>query len=349
MLPTNDETELILGYDGEPSTLANAERFLLSMVEIKGINARLEMWMFKQTFNTTAEELEVKVETIEKASRAVTINKNLQQVLQVVLALGNYLNGSSHQGGAYGFKLATLGKLKSTKTVDNKSNLLAYIVQYVTDKMPEVARFVHEMAAVKDASAIEAAVLESEVSRFYSKYPAIKSRLESKEEEIPGDQFVTVMKAFYDNTRARAERIKKRLDEAKKSISDVLAMFGEPRETKPEEFFQIFANFINEWQQCVEDQERVKAAALAEKKRQELQLSMLEKKKRSETIKLQKAGAGGKELVDNVMNAINSDAQSIRNQIQARRRSIDATKRGTIKDKLYEGPKLEDIAEKKPK
>ncbi len=32
-------------------------------------------------------------------------------VLQYVLAIGNYLNAGARQGGAYGFKLATLPKV----------------------------------------------------------------------------------------------------------------------------------------------------------------------------------------------------------------------------------------------
>ncbi len=36
----------------------------------------------------------------------------LRACLQLVLALGNYLNGTSYRGGAYGFKLADLAKLE---------------------------------------------------------------------------------------------------------------------------------------------------------------------------------------------------------------------------------------------
>ena len=50
-----------------------------------------------------------------------------KQVLETILALGNYLNGSTSRGGAYGFKLEGLLKLGSVKSVDNKESLLHYL------------------------------------------------------------------------------------------------------------------------------------------------------------------------------------------------------------------------------
>ena len=46
-----------------------------------------------------------------KASRELKEYKGFIEVLQFVLAMGNYLNDGSRQGGAYGFKLATLPKV----------------------------------------------------------------------------------------------------------------------------------------------------------------------------------------------------------------------------------------------
>eukprot|EP00966_Prymnesium_polylepis_P259307 5989430-Prymnesium_polylepis.1 len=40
---------------------------------------------------------------------------------QVTLALGNYLNGGTAKGAAWGFKLESLSKIVGTKTVDGKS------------------------------------------------------------------------------------------------------------------------------------------------------------------------------------------------------------------------------------
>jgi diaphanous 1 len=48
--------------------------------------------------------------------------------MEYALGVGNYLNGQSARGGAYGFKLDMIEKLSEVKTTDNKKNLLMYII-----------------------------------------------------------------------------------------------------------------------------------------------------------------------------------------------------------------------------
>jgi hypothetical protein len=49
-------------------------------------------------------------------SHQVRHSKALKTVLRQVLRLGNYLNGDSARGGAYGFKLTDLAKLVQVKS-----------------------------------------------------------------------------------------------------------------------------------------------------------------------------------------------------------------------------------------
>ncbi len=45
------------------------------------------------------------------------------------MANGNYLNGTSARGGAYGFKIDVLEKLGDVKTTDGKKNFLIYLIE----------------------------------------------------------------------------------------------------------------------------------------------------------------------------------------------------------------------------
>jgi hypothetical protein len=49
---------------------------------------------------------------------------------------GNYLNGGTARGGAYGFKLDTLGKLESVKGADNKTTLLDILAKWAVSDAP---------------------------------------------------------------------------------------------------------------------------------------------------------------------------------------------------------------------
>lgn len=56
---------------------------------------------------------------LTKASKEVLHSKNLKQLLEVVLAFGNYMN-KGQRGNAYGFKVSSLNKIADTKSSIDK-------------------------------------------------------------------------------------------------------------------------------------------------------------------------------------------------------------------------------------
>ena len=75
-----------------------------------------------------------------------------KKVLEVVLALGNYLNGGSFRGAAYGFKLDALNKLRDTKSADGDTTLLHYLVKLVNKKYPEAVHWGRDLKHVPIAA-----------------------------------------------------------------------------------------------------------------------------------------------------------------------------------------------------
>jgi len=71
------------------------------------------------------------------------------QVIEIVLAMGNYLNGTGAKGGAHGFKLEFLTKLADTKTADNKSTLLHYLVSYIEKRNKDLLGFPQDLSNVE--------------------------------------------------------------------------------------------------------------------------------------------------------------------------------------------------------
>lgn len=56
-------------------------------------------------------------------------DKRVILTLRYSLALGNYLNGETARGGAWGFKLESLEKFSDLKAVDGKHTLMMYILE----------------------------------------------------------------------------------------------------------------------------------------------------------------------------------------------------------------------------
>ena len=65
--------------------------------------------------------------------------KEVTNVLGLVLAFGNYMNGGNvARGQADGFELDILPKLKDVKCKDNSTNLLHYLVTIYIEKFDKV-------------------------------------------------------------------------------------------------------------------------------------------------------------------------------------------------------------------
>ena len=79
-------------------------------------------------------------------------NSKLKSMLEVILAIGNYLNGTSARGGAYGFDVDTLQKLSDLRGQDGKSTLLDYIVAFCDKKKPELLNLRAEFPQLDELS-----------------------------------------------------------------------------------------------------------------------------------------------------------------------------------------------------
>lgn len=70
-----------------------------------------------------------------EASREVSRSRRLRRLLEIVLALGNYMNRGA-RGNASGFRLASLNRLADTKSSSAKgTTLLHYLVQILERKV----------------------------------------------------------------------------------------------------------------------------------------------------------------------------------------------------------------------
>ncbi|KAA6399121.1 MAG: putative formin like protein [Streblomastix strix] len=158
-LPSEEEKDTLLSFTGNPMNQTKAERFYLQLVKLNRVEERLKFLLFRSRSAEIAEyllpaykaviyacaELKGKLDQVEldysKGSiRKRNLSKNTPQksntrnkpmiilILESILAIGNYLNGESNQGCAYGCRLDVLSKICDFKGNDNKTTLLEYLV-----------------------------------------------------------------------------------------------------------------------------------------------------------------------------------------------------------------------------
>ena len=79
-------------------------------------------------------DLQKRIEDVSIAFTSLKDNYRLHHLLEVALALGNYLNGTTFKGGAWGFKLDTIDRIEQIKSKDGKMTGGFYLIREVWTK-----------------------------------------------------------------------------------------------------------------------------------------------------------------------------------------------------------------------
>lgn len=83
---------------------------------------------FKSNYKGLVDDLTLKIQRTEEIIKNTINSESIKILIEYILGVGNYLNGQSIRGGAFGFKLEMLEKISEVKTTDNKKNLLIYVI-----------------------------------------------------------------------------------------------------------------------------------------------------------------------------------------------------------------------------
>ncbi|KAM5239208.1 formin-2 [Ctenodactylus gundi] len=121
-------------------SLDKPEQFLYELSLIPNFSERVFCILFQSTFSESICSIRRKLELLQKLCETLKNGPGVMQVLGLVLAFGNYMNGGNKtRGQADGFGLDILPKLKDVKSSDNSRSLLSYIVSYYLRNFDEGA------------------------------------------------------------------------------------------------------------------------------------------------------------------------------------------------------------------
>ncbi|KAJ3295039.1 hypothetical protein HDU76_006893, partial [Blyttiomyces sp. JEL0837] len=251
-IPTDEEIELVQSFPGEPSQLGMAERFILTLSTVPRLRQRLQAIHYRQRFNEEIEEVTPDLSTVEDAIKAVRSSEKLKKVLQAVLVIGNFMNGGSFRGGAYGFQIESLLKLRETKAVDQADlrdrapTLLHYLARRLEEVDEENMNLKEELGPVELASRVSISGLFQSVKHLNKGIDIIKTELTEVDAVPENDWFRDVMNSFVLSSEVRIGELMKRSEKIEKEVNDMLEYFGEDlekREAPPEDFFRTLWEF----------------------------------------------------------------------------------------------------------
>jgi hypothetical protein len=248
--PNEEEVELVSSYDGPVEDLAVPDRFFKVLSTIPALEGRLEAWGFRMRFEDDVSSLRPNIESIRLATKELKESAKFTKFLTIVLAVGNYLNAKGNKKNAYGFKLASLHKLKDTKTTDGKSNLLVYIIEMIEDKYPELSNFYTEMTNVATAKKIGIAQIKDTLSNMKKETAKLAKTIsvyENTSNLETEDRFLDIMKPFFNKASEALENAESKFEALTKQLEELSVLYDEDKGVmmnKPEDFFEQVDQFF---------------------------------------------------------------------------------------------------------
>ncbi|KAJ1822659.1 hypothetical protein LPJ56_000646 [Coemansia sp. RSA 2599] len=184
-VPTPEERGLLSAYQGRPDRkrLARPERFFLETMKIWHYEQRLRVTVTWASWPEAFRDMQQDIASVMTAAHAVATSRHFPQVLEVVLSIGNFMNGSGFRGGAFGFKIASLNRLMDTKAEDNKTTLLHFVASTVEENFPLALEFLEELKPVDSGCRVSHAEMKAEISDMRVRLTEAKRELELLREQ----------------------------------------------------------------------------------------------------------------------------------------------------------------------
>jgi len=303
---------------------------------IPRVDTRLESFFVRQTFKVKITAVQESVVSIGLAIEETKRSKRFQRSLEIVLAIGNYLNGNTFRGGAYGFKLDALLKLAEIRVSNGKETVMNYIAELSETKYKDIAGMIEDFPHLEGSSKEPLNQVNADLSQ-------IKKGMALVEKEIgqfspdSTDKLKQLLVSFYDIASVELEHTQTKLQATDKQFKELLAMFGEDDTTDSQTFFAIVWRFVNGIEKAKEDNARRKA--LAEKA---AQAAIVAEKKKIELAEKRKTTSQMGDALSTSSTTLNQ--KDILDQQLAKMRAGAFGKRGQSRKQIEKPVEKDDVA-----
>uniref|UniRef100_A0A3P9IAY7 Dishevelled associated activator of morphogenesis 1b n=1 Tax=Oryzias latipes TaxID=8090 RepID=A0A3P9IAY7_ORYLA len=341
-IPEKSDVDLLEEHKHELDRMAKPDRFLYEMSRINHYQQRLQSLYFKKKFAERIAEIKPKIEALTKASKQMLNSKSLKQLLEVVLAFGNYMN-KGQRGNAYGFKVSSLNKIADTKSsIDKNITLLHYLITILEKKYPKVLQFQEDLKSVPEAAKVNMTELEKDIGNLRSGLKSVESELEYQK-KLPQqqleDKFVSVVSQFITVASFSFSDVEDSLNEAKDLFLRAVKHFGEDAsKMQPDEFFGIFDQFLQSFTEAQQENENIRKRKEEEERRAKMEAQLREQREKER--KARKAKANGEDNggeFDDLVSALRSGevfdkdlSKMKRNRKRINNQSTDSGRERTI-------------------
>ena len=251
MLPSEEEAEIIENYlknDGDVALLGSPEKFFIELLKINRLNERFEAIIqikeFPEKFQITNKELK----SLSSGLNLLINSQEYKDLLQIVLAVGNYMNGSTFRGGARGFHYEVLSKLNTVKSTSSHSiNLTHFLADFIEKKHPSLKNFYHNpnfSETINVCSKIDLDFALSQSKELEDSFVLVENEHNFALSTSEDCKLVSIFGGFLKESSQQISSIKILSNTLKADFEKARSFFVLEKETSCQEFFRITHQFL---------------------------------------------------------------------------------------------------------
>ncbi|XP_019511445.1 PREDICTED: protein diaphanous homolog 3 [Hipposideros armiger] len=313
-LPDQEQLNSLSQFKSDYHNLCEPEQFAVVMSTVKSLRPRLSAILFKLQFEEQVNNIKPDIMAVSTACEEIKKSRSFSKLLELVLLMGNYMNAGSRNAQTFGFNLSSLCKLKDTKSADQKTTLLHFLVETCEEKYPDILSFVDDLEHLDKASKVSVETLEKNLRQMGRQLQQLEKNLETfPPPEDLHDKFVTKMSSFVISAKEQYEKLSKLHENMEKLYHSVMGYYAiDVKKVSVEEFLTDLSNFRTTFMQAVKEnvikreaEEKQKRARIAKELAEKERLERQQKKKRLLEMKTEGDETG---VMDSLLEALQSGA-----------------------------------------
>ena len=232
IMPTEAEIKEVATFNGDVlQELAVCDQFVLIISGIIGYKERVKSILFKYNYEGDYEIIIKEINRVNKIFKFLKEDENLKRLLEIMLALGNYMNGGSFRGGAFGYTLASLPKFADTKT--GQFTFIDFVVKFINETLKE-PKVLDVLKDLKKFDKMQYQSIVEGVKQMENRWKDVQTLkkiiTEKKDELLEEDKSEEFLKEFYNDADKKIKEIKEKLEKIDKDYIDIAKYFGESAE-----------------------------------------------------------------------------------------------------------------------
>ncbi|XP_052280011.1 inverted formin-2-like [Dreissena polymorpha] len=297
LLPSQDEADQLLGFEGDVERLGDAEKFFHGLIKLPDFKLRIELMILKGDFNSQIGSVRPNIQMLTSLCRKLMDTESLKVFLGLVLHAGNFLNTGSSAGGALGFRISSLNKVLMTKSNAPKMTLLHVLVEEAQRKNKDALEFVNDLLdPLQKASRFTLEGMMGEFATLKANVHRLQGALEHADDDVKtqSSDFIKQASSDIDDVDEAIERVK--------TLSTKLAEHycENEKSFKLDEFLDSFREFCEKIKNC--QQEMVTWKQNEEKA--DLRRRATAQKDKDGDHSNRSGIVGDRKIVDNIVNEI---------------------------------------------